>query len=123
MARNLKNLKQTDGKAVEAVRPAQAKGNIRSMDELLKHNLAPYNTHDAEEYKLSIDSLNSVDLQREAIRVGLLPNINRDILIERLTHKFALTTQALIGGQSKPKQLKISKRGLDVLAEGANKLI
>src|SRR6266446_4999347 len=75
--KNVVDLQQLDGKLYN-------RKGVRSIDELLEIHTTPYNTHDVKEYELQLDRMNTSDLQTHAVKVGVLPNPARRILIQTL---------------------------------------
>jgi hypothetical protein len=78
-----------------------------------------YGTNDFDEYKQHLHSLNRSDIQAHAMKVGILPTDNHEILVARLEREFkrhVATYQA--PSENKQKQKKISKEVQKILSEG-----
>ena len=115
MKKTLKNLRQTDGKV------AERKGNFKSLDEIFGFNHAKYPTHDEAKYSRGLSDMNLADLYKEAVRVGLLPTDNRNLLVERLMKEFKRTTAGVLTSDMKPVQLKPSKKAMEILGDARSR--
>ena len=123
-ATKLTNLKQVDGMVREtyaAQDPVVLKTKLRSIDELWGFKGSTYPTLNENEYHISVAALNKVDLQRECVRVGLIPPEDRNVMIERLLREFRRTITSLNLSRTQPVTLKASKVAKDILSEGANR--
>lgn len=82
--------------------------------------LSKYGTQDESQYTGKIRSMNRSDLHAHAIKLGVLPIDNRELLTTRLIREF----KKYILAYRKPKQsdlkkdLKVSRRSRSILAEG-----
>lgn len=78
-----------------------------------------YGTNDFDEYRQHLNSLNRSDIQAHAIKVGILPTDNHEILIARLEREFKRHVSAYQAPvENKQKQKKISKDVQKILSEG-----
>ncbi len=121
----LKKLKTIDGQddaaqgTVVKITPTKI---YRSVDELFGFHGATYKTYDQTEYRTSLIGKNLIDLRDECFRVGLTPNDNRNIMVERLMKQFNRITSSVNGPQGvKPIKFDLDSKARAILAEGANK--
>jgi len=114
MRKKINSLKQVDGKF-------DGKTKVKSLDDLFGYHMARYKTSDAKEYVTRLKEMNKIDLQKECIRVGLLPNDNRAIMEERLAKEHARYVSTAVTRDIQPIVLKVSKEAMNILAESANK--
>ena len=79
--KKLTELKQIDGKEEKFVPStlAQVLGDT---------GLDKYKTSDKEVYKNQINAMNLADLRRHAIKIGILPNMQRERLVKQLLVEF-----------------------------------
>ena len=78
-----------------------------------------YGTLDEEEYTSSIRGLNKTDLHAHAVKVGILPVDNRQLLTSRLTREFKKYVLGFRKPKSEPKRkTKVSDDIKSILAEG-----
>lgn len=78
-------IEQTDGK--DYLSPKMN----RTLDDLWRgSNFSKYETKDETVYASYLDNLNKLDLQRECIKIGLVPNDERAIMTERLMKQFRI---------------------------------
>jgi len=108
----LKNLKQIDAK--------EELGRPTTLDQVWGDTgIQKYGTNDFEEYKIYIKGLNRSDIQSHAIKVGILPTDNHEILIARLEREFQRHSATY---QAPPEKIKnnkkISKDVQKILSEG-----
>ncbi len=108
----LQDLTQTDAK--------EEKGAPTTLDQIWGDTgLNKYETNDFEEYKNYLKSLNRTDIHAHAIKVGILPTDNHEILIARLQREFMRHFSSFVTTKkSKGKKQKISKDALKTLSEG-----
>lgn len=113
--KSLKSLKhQVDGR-VEGQR-------ITSLDQVFGFSLAKYKTQNENEYETSLAEMNLADLQRECVRVGLLPKDDRVVMKDRLLKEFRRNIAAVLGAKdAKPIVLKVSKEAMAIVAGSANR--
>jgi hypothetical protein len=79
---SIKEKKQTNGK--KEVGPT-----ARTLEELIKGpSTGRFSAKTEEEFKGELNLMNIIDIQREAIRVGLQPHTNRVKMIELLLREF-----------------------------------
>jgi hypothetical protein len=75
---------QVDGK--DHTRPAKIP---KTIDEVLGiTRFSPYESLDEDKYLASLNVLVKIDLQRECVRVGLLPHDNEELMKQRLVKEF-----------------------------------
>jgi len=108
----LKNLNQIDAK--------EELGRPTTLDQIWGDTgIQKYGTNNFEEYKTYIRSLNKSDIHAHAMKVGMLPTDNHEILIARLEREFQRHVAAYQApSESKGKQKKISKDVQKILSEG-----
>lgn len=92
------------------------RGKYNSLDEIFGSNSAKYKTHDENEYLLSIREMNLPDMQRECTRVGLNPQVDRQIMETRLMEQFKQYISQLKGPSMKPVVIKPTKEALDIMS-------
>lgn len=108
----LQDLTQTDAK--------EEKGVPTTLDQIWGDTgLGKYGTNNFEEYKNYLNSLNRTDIHAHAVKVGILPIDNHEILIARLQREFLRHSSSFVV-QRKPKEKKqkISKEAQRILSEG-----
>ncbi len=109
---SLKNLKQIDAK--------EETGRPTTLDQIWGDTgLQKYGTNDFQEYQLYLKNLNRSDIQNHALKVGIMPTDNHEILIARLEREFqrhVATYQA--PPENKKNNKKISKDAQKILSEG-----
>ena len=82
--------------------------------------LSKYGTQDEQEYLLSIKGMNRSDLHSHAVKFGILPVDNRELLTTRLLREF----KKFLLAYKKPSKSKVkegkktSKKATSILAEG-----
>lgn len=110
--KSLKNLKQIDAK--------EETGRPTTLDQIWGDTgLQKYGTNNFDEYQAYIKSLNRSDIQNHAIKVGILPTDNHEILIARLEREFQRHVAAYQAPIEKKKDnKKISKDVQKILSEG-----
>lgn len=108
----IKDLNQIDAKE-ETSRPT-------TLDQIWGDTgLQKYGTNNFEEYQTYIRSLNRTDIHAHAMKVGMLPTDNQEILIARLEREFRRHVAAYQApSQTKDKTNKISKDVQKILSEG-----
>jgi hypothetical protein len=108
----LKNLKQIDAKE-ETSRPT-------TLDQIWGDTgLQKYGTNDFQEYQSYLRNLNRSDIQSHAVKVGILPADNHEILIARLEREFQRHVATYQAPPEKRKDnKKISKDVQRILSEG-----
>jgi len=104
----LDNMKQTHGKIENPVTLEQLWGDDGSNK---------YGTLDADKYSSYINGLNKSDLQKHAVRVGLVPIDDRTTLIARLKKEFSKHVSTYSVKKLAPRK-DISKAAKDILSEG-----
>lgn len=78
-----------------------------------------YGTNNFDEYKDYLRSLNRSDIQAHAIKIGMLPTDNHEILVARLEREFQRHVSAYQApADNNKKQKKISKEVQKILSEG-----
>ncbi len=81
--------------------------------------LQKYGTNNLDEYKIYLRSLNRSDIQSHAIKLGMLPTDNHEILVARLEREFQRHISAYQApANDSRKQKKISKDAQKILSEG-----
>ena len=80
--------------------------------------LQKYGTNNFDQYKNYIRSLNRSDIQAHAMKVGMLPTDNYEILVARLEREFQRHVSAYQAPADKKKQKKISKDVQKILSSG-----
>jgi hypothetical protein len=107
----LDNLSQTHGKL--------EKYEYKTLDQILGDDgTSKYKTLDIEKYKEYLNDLNKSDLQSHAIKIGLLPIDNRELLSKRLLKEFQKYTSSYKLPKLEAREIKLDKKARDVLAEG-----
>jgi|694.fasta_scaffold71777_4 hypothetical protein len=108
----LKDLNQIDAK--------EETGRPTTLDQIWGDTgISKYGTNDFEDYKSYIRSLNKSDIHAHAMKVGMLPTDNHEILISRLEREFQRHVAAYQApSETKAKQKKISKDVQKILSEG-----
>jgi hypothetical protein len=108
----LKDLNQIDAKAEN--------GKPTTLDQIWGDTgLQKYGTNNFDEYKAHIRSLNRSDIQSHAVKIGILPIDNYEILVARLEREFQRHVAAYQApSDNKQKQKKISKDVQRILSEG-----
>lgn len=77
----LKNLKQIDAK--------EETGRPTTLDQIWGDTgLQKYGTNSFDEYQAYLKSMNRSDIQTHAMKVGVLPTDNHEVLIARLEREF-----------------------------------
>lgn len=111
--KRISELQQTDGKLYN-------KHGVKSIDELLNIKSGKYQTTDPVEYENYINSLNTSDLQAHAVKIGLLPNQDRQTLLKRLTREFKINSSNLQATSviSSPFKKPLSEEALRILSDG-----
>jgi len=108
----LKNLKQIDAK--------EETGRPTTLDQIWGDTgLQKYGTNNFEEYQSYLRNLNRSDIQNHALKVGIMPTDNHEILIAGLEREFqrhVATYQA--PPDNKKTNKKISKDVQKILSEG-----
>lgn len=108
----LKNLNQIDAK--------EETGKPTTLDQIWGDTgLQKYGTNDFDQYQSYLKSLNRSDIHAHAMKVGIMPTDNHEILIARLEREFkrhVSSYQAPI--ENKNKNKKISKDVQKILSEG-----
>tara|TARA_R100000808_G_C2041941_1_gene81170 strand:+ start:183 stop:581 length:399 start_codon:yes stop_codon:yes gene_type:complete len=111
---NLKDMNQTHG-MVEG-----QKYEPTTLDQVWGDDgLSKYQTMDSKVYEAKVSKMLLADLKNEAIRVGLLPVDNSEMLKDRLMREFTIHTNSYrrpTEGGSQPPQ--ISEDIEDILKEG-----
>jgi len=107
-ANKLDNLNQTHGKVENPVTLEQIWGDDGSNK---------YGTMDATKYSEHISSLNKSDLQKHAVKIGLVPIDDRTTLIARLKKEFSKHV-AQYSVKRLPQKKELSKKAKDILSEG-----
>ncbi len=78
-----------------------------------------YGTNNFDEYKAQLRSMNRSDIQNHAMKVGILPTDNHEILVARLEREYQRHVAAYQAPtENKKKQKKISKDVEKILSEG-----
>jgi hypothetical protein len=108
----LQNLNQIDAK--------EELGRPTTLDQIWGDTgLQKYGTNNFDEYKAHLRSLNRSDIQAHAMKVGILPTDNHEILVARLEREFQRHVAAYQAPtDNKQKQKKISKDVQKILSEG-----
>jgi hypothetical protein len=121
----LETLKKIDGQDANAplptIKETSPGGLIKSINALFNFDGCVYKTHSEEEYRTSLAGLNTYAIQQECQRCGLLPNDNKNIMLERLMKKFRQVNSSILGPQRQPIKLNVSKLAKEIMAEGANR--
>lgn len=87
----------------------------RTLDDVWGRKFSPYGTTSLEEYKARIDGLTKFDLQQECIKVGLYPQDDRQVMIDRLTKQCSAHLAAARTAHLKPRAVKVTKAAREVL--------
>lgn len=108
----LKDLNQIDAKAET--------GKPTTLDQIWGDTgLQKYGTNNFDSYREYLRSLNRSDIQGHAMKVGILPTDNHEILVARLEREFQRHVAAYQApSDNKQKQKKISKDVQKILSEG-----
>ena len=108
----LKDINQIDAKAEN--------GKPTTLDQIWGDTgLQKYGTNNFDEYKAYIRSLNRSDIQSHAVKTGILPIDNYEILVARLEREFQRHVTAYQApADNRQKQKKISKDAQRILSEG-----
>ena len=107
----LQELSQTHGKLDQY--------EYKTLDQVLGDDgTSKYKTLDLEKYTQFLHDLNKSDLQSHAIKVGLIPVDNRDILTKRLLKEFAKYASGFKTPKVNKTEIKLDKKVKDILAEG-----
>ena len=107
----LDDLSQTHGKL--------QKYEYKTLDQILGDDgMSKYKTLDLEKYSEFLNELNKSDLQSHAIKIGLLPVDNRELLSKRLLKEFQKYASSYTIPKLESKEIKLDKKARDVLAEG-----
>jgi oligoribonuclease NrnB/cAMP/cGMP phosphodiesterase (DHH superfamily) len=77
-----------------------------------------YKTLDLTEYQKYLKELTKSDLQAHAIKVGLIPIDNREVLAKRLEKEFNKHVSLYRPAPKTKNDIKLSKTAKDILAEG-----
>ena len=112
--KTLLEFQQTDGKLYN-------KHGVRSLDELLGVKSGKYNTQDPIVYEQQIQDMNTSDLQTHAVKVGVMPNENRQVMLKRLLKEFRMTNAAYSNHDLAPIPIQakpINPAVMKILAEG-----
>jgi hypothetical protein len=114
-SKKLPTEQQLDGK-VEGSTPT-------TLEQVLgEFSMGQYTTADLDEYQQIIAEMNTSDLQAHAVKVGLLPNVERSVLRERLAKEFRKymnlrrPANMSVKGAKSPQDL--SKNAMRALSEG-----
>jgi len=105
----LSQLNQTHGKIEKPVTLDQIWGDT---------GITKYGTLDPVEYDKYVNDLNKSDLQAHAVKIGLVPIDDRNTLISRLKREFNKHISAYKVKSFEKKEIKLSKKSKDILAEG-----
>lgn len=108
----LNELTQTHGK-VDKFQPT-------TLDQILGDTgMSKYGTMDLEEYKRQLNTMNKVDLQAHATRIGLVPIDSRERLIKQLLREFNLYVGAYrYPSDKKQTTPEVSPEVARILAQG-----
>lgn len=108
----IKDLTQIDAK--------EEVGKPTTLDQIWGDTgLQKYGTNNFEEYQTYLRSLNKSDIHAHAMKVGMLPTDNHEILIARLEREFKRHVAAYQApAENKQKSKKISKDVQKILSEG-----
>ncbi len=114
MTKKLKILKQIDGKFDPIT-----KKEPRTLDEIWGDTgIYKYQTFDEADYTTQLNSLNKTDLQAHAVKIGLIPIDNRNILTQRLLREFKKHVASYRDDKPKIKSKKVSFEAIRIMAEG-----
>tara|TARA_Y100000310_G_scaffold343308_1_gene450315 strand:- start:2188 stop:2625 length:438 start_codon:yes stop_codon:yes gene_type:complete len=94
-AKKLDSMKLTDGKAdgKNEVYKDEIK-KARDLEELLgTRNLAPFGTYSEATFDEKLKDMTLVDMQELAVKVGIFPNTNRQVLKNRLKKEFVSSSK------------------------------
>lgn len=100
---------------------------FRNLDALIgEDNSNPYKTFELSAYEAYISELNSTDLHRHAQKVGLVPNVDRRVLKDRLVREFKRFVAArtvnltkTLGQTDSFQTVSLSKEVQKILREGS----
>ena len=117
--KKIADMKQADGKTYDT--------NARTVEEILG-NYKPKFLADSEgSYKQGLARMNKIDLQRECVRIGLMPHDNRDIMMKRLVEQFNVAEASnrfkRLSKVAPSEQKAPSSKIREILSKGDNKLI
>jgi len=79
---------------------------------------AKYGTLDLTEYQKYLKESTKSDLQAHAVKVGLIPVDNKEILAKRLEREFIKHVSQYRSAPKTKNGLKLSKSAKDILSEG-----
>lgn len=105
----LNSMHQTHGKVENPITLDQVWGDTGTNK---------YGTVDAAEYEKYLNELNKSDLQAHAVKVGLVPVDDKNMLISRLKREFLKHTSSFTVKKNEKKQIKLSKFSKNTLSEG-----
>lgn len=112
--KDLKKMKQTDGKIQKPV--------PTTLDQIWGDTgMSKYGTMDKDVYLNQLNEMNRSDLQLHAIKIGLIPNDDRNRLIKSLVAEFTKYVNAYKAPQEKDKSENSTIKNKDILkilAEG-----
>jgi len=96
---------------------------LTTLEQVLgEFSMGQYTTSDLDEYQQIIGEMNTSDLQAHAIKVGLLPNVERSVLRERLIKEFRkymnLRRPANMSVKATKSPQELSKNAMRSLSEG-----
>jgi hypothetical protein len=117
MKNKLNKLKQTHGKEETQNKP-------KTLDQIWGDDgLSKYKTNDVEAYTARLKEMNKSDLQAHAVKIGLIPIDDRNMLVQRLIREFKRHVASYRSPDIKAetqasKENHISKTALDILREG-----
>ena len=115
-------MKKKDIKVIDGKCDNPKKTTKQSLDSIWGYDISKYKCDDIAEYDSFLVEANTADLQSECLRLGLLPNISRNVMIERLRKLFN-QTKASQNNDVKPVKLdvKISKKAQDIMSEAKSR--
>jgi len=92
---------------------------IRNLEKIMGvHQINPFKTNDLEIFQENLASMNLTDMQRLAVKAGLLPSGNRSMLKNKLLKEFKARSY---GG--KGNSVMVTKPMVDPESEQGKKLI
>jgi hypothetical protein len=106
--RKIEELNQTHGKVENPI----------TLDQIWGDQGEKYGTFNLEEYEKEINDFNKSDLQAHALKVGLVPVDDRNILIARLKKEFIKYVSMYKQPSKSSEKTKLSKSSKDTLSEG-----
>ena len=118
----LKTMQHTDGKDYGRQNQIQVSQH-KSLDEIWGIKFSKYKTNDPAEYLARLRKMTKLDLQQECIKIGLMPNDNRDTMIERLAKECSKYIAAAQTSSLQPKVIRISDASRQILSRSGNSLI